>query len=348
MLDFVGVGDLHLDGKLRKYLPDLNSLILDEVRRVRTYAKREGVKLLVFYGDMCEYPHMSDEAKRLLLAFLMEDQDFMYIFILGNHDKENSETHSMQLFSDMCAFGLLPHVRVIEKPTTMFKKSDTPLRLLPWPSLDTRSDCLNVIHEEVKGAMWDHGRPVGSGHEVKDDCVAGHLHTPHRVGSVHFSGTLYQTSFGEKPKKFFHHVTWRSADEKKVIRKIPHQAAFQLINLVVTDYDDLQKIENNPMKLYKVFVQADVTLDADTFADKPNVVKTNSFKTKTELVALMEEEIKLDEEFGMENVLRLDTNLKDWLDGQTNVEQSLRERAYSKFEELYSANVNKPTKKDRP
>ena len=328
-----------MDGKLRKYLPNLNSLIFDEVRRVVAYAKRNGIKTLVFYGDICETPHMSLEAHRLLLAFIMEYPDFEFIFDLGNHDTENSETHSMQLFTDMQGFGLLPNVRIIEKPTTLFRKSGTPLRILPWPSLDTREDCLNVIHEEVAGATWDHGRPVGSGTVIEHDCVAGHLHTEQKVGSVNFSGTLYQTSFGEKAKKFFHHCTWHSPEEKKIIRKIPHVAAFQLINLVVESQKDIDSIENDPMKLYKVFVQTEVTLDADTFANLPNVVKTNSFKSKSELQALMREEIRLDEDFGMENVLSLENNLKDWLASNKSIDDGMRRRVFKKFKAIAAASA---------
>ena len=241
----------------------------------------------------------------------------------------------MQLFVDMIAYGVLPHVRVIEKPTTLFKKSGTPLRLLPWPCLDTSTDCLNVIHEEVAGSVWDGGRAVNSQHKIPKShvCVAGHLHTPQRVGSVHFSGTLYQTSFGEKSKKFFHHVTWSSEDSEKVIKCIPHKAAFQLVNLVVESAKDLESIVDDPMVLYKVFVHSDVTLEADTFANKPNVVKTNSYKSKVELVALLSEEIRLDEDFEMASVLSLESNLKDWL-SSAKIDDSLKKRAYKKFKQL--------------
>ena len=277
---------------------------------------------------------MSSEAHRLLLAFIMEHRDFQLIFLLGNHDTENSETHSMQLFADMCRFGLLPNVRIVEEPVTLFRKSGTPIRLLPWPSLDTRADCLNVIHEGVQGAVWDHGRPVDSGHVMKHDCVAGHLHTQHRAGKAWFSGTLYQTSFGEKPRKFFHHVTWASPDEAKVIRNIRHKPAFSLVNLIVNSQEDIDTIVDDPMVLYKVFVQSDVVLEADTFASRPNVVKTNTFKTKTELHALMKEEIRMDEDFGMENVLSLENNLKDWLQSNKNVDNDMRRRAFRKFKAL--------------
>ena len=30
-VSFIGIGDLHFDGKIRKYLPDLNSRIVHEV-----------------------------------------------------------------------------------------------------------------------------------------------------------------------------------------------------------------------------------------------------------------------------------------------------------------------------
>lgn len=344
MLEFIGCGDLHFDGKLRKYLPNLNSLIIDEVNRVLAYAKRNGVKLIVFYGDICDVPAMSDEARRLLLALLMDNHNFSFIFVLGNHDTENAEVHSMQMFVDMIKFGMMSHVRVIEKPTTLFKKTDTPLRLLPWPSLDTQADCLNVIHMEVAGSVFDGGRAVDSKHKVPKShvCVAGHLHTPQRVGSVDFSGTLYQTNFGEKPKKFFHHVTWNSADEKPVIKRVPHAAAFKLVNLVIENQNDIDSIEDNPLTLYKVFVHMDIALEADTFADKPNVVKTNSFKTKTELETLLSNEINLDQEFEMASVLSLDTNLKDWL-SNAKVDDDLKNKAYKKFKQISArigSNVN--------
>lgn len=335
MLNFVGCGDLHLDGKLRKYLPNLNSLILDEVQRVLSYAKRNGVKLVVFYGDICETPNMSDEARRLLLALLMNNPNFKFVFLLGNHDTENSEVHSMQMFVDMIRFGMLSHVTVIEKPTTIFKNTGTPLRLLPWPSLDTKADCMNVIHEEVANAVWDGGRAVHSTHKVPKShvCVAGHLHTPQRVGSVDYSGTLYQTSFGEKAKKFFHHVTWNSEEESPVIKRVPHVAAFKLINLVIESHKDLSLIEDNPMFLYKVFVQTEVALEAETFSSRPNVVKVNSFKTKTELETLLTNEISLDQDFEMSSVLSLKTNLKDWLQC-AKINDGLKKKAYIKFKEI--------------
>ena len=334
-LEFVGVGDLHLDGKLSRHLPDLNSRILCEVKKVLSYARRNGVPLIVFYGDICETPELSTEASRGLLQLLLQNADLQMIFLLGNHDRENSEKHSMQLFLDLAKGGVLPNLKVIETPTTLFKNTDTPLRLLPWPSLEVKKDCLNVIHEEVAGSVWDYGKSSTSSRTTGDCwCVAGHIHTSQKVGQVHYSGTLYQTTFGEKPKKYFHHVSWVSGDEAPLIKRIPHEPSFKLVNHVVSSLKDLSAIDKDPNILYKVFVQAEVTLETNTFAAFPNVVKVNSFKTKAELTSLIQEELRLDEEFEVTNLLSVETNLKSWL-LSADVEDKLRRKAYRKFVSMF-------------
>lgn len=318
-------------------MPDLNSRIIDEVDKVIVYARRNGVKLVVLYGDVCETPVMSKEAGILLLRHLLKNSDLRYIIDLGNHDTENAEHHSLQLFSEFCKYGLLPHVSIVEKPTTFFRKSGTPLRVLPWPSLDTREDCLNVLHEAVSGAVWDHGRPVDTAHKVKHWSVAGHIHTAQRVGKVDFSGTLYQTSFGEKARKYFHHVTWEDSASKPEIRRIRHYPNFKLVNLVIESKSDIDSIEQDPNVLYKVFVKDSVAFDATTFDKFPNVVKKNSFKTKTELQTLITEEIRLDEEFELPSVLSVENNLKDWL-SSANVEDGLKRAAFRKYKQLFNVN----------
>ena len=332
-LSFVGIGDLHLDGRLKRYLDNLNERILFEVSRVLDYARRNGVELIVLYGDICETPNISQEAARLFLRLLMENSSFKFLILLGNHDKENSEHHSLQLFTEMIQHGMLPHVRIIEKPITLYKKSGTPLRLLPWPHLDTDSDAINVIHEAVSGSHWDHGKAVDGAKEVKDFCVAGHIHTAQKIGNVHYSGTLYQTSFGEKPKKYFHHVSWED-DGLPTVRKIRHDPGFILENFVVETKADLSRLVADPNHLYKVFVKDTVVLDEDAFTPFPNVVKTNTFKTRLELEQLVVEELRLDDEFNLQGVLSVENTLVDWLDA-AKVEDALKRKVYRKYKSLF-------------
>lgn len=341
-LEFIGCGDLHLDGKLIKYLPDLNSRIMDEVKKVLEHARRKGVTLIVLYGDICETPHMSTEATSLLIELFLENPNFNFIVLLGNHDVENSETHSLQVLSKLRSYGVMKNVSIVDKPRTFFAHTSRPLRCLPWPSLDTQANCLNVIHEAVSGSTWDHGRPVDGAKKVKHTCVAGHLHTSQVCGSVHFSGTLYQTSFGEKEKKYFHHVRWGRDQDKPEIKRIRHYPSFTLRNLVVNSKEDLAVIDEprDSLVLFKVFVKSDVLLDADTFKNRPSVVKVNSFKTEVELRALVSEEIRIDEEFNDPSMMSVERTLDDWLKS-SNIEPSLKKRAKKKFTELFSVgNVN--------
>jgi DNA repair exonuclease SbcCD nuclease subunit len=337
-LHFVGIGDLHLDGKLRKYLPDLNQRIVSEVEKCFDYARRNGIKLVVFYGDICDVPHMSADAARSLVHLMTAHKDLQQVYITGNHDIESNEVHSMQLFIDLCATGVLPNVRVIDKPVTLFRKSGTPLRLLPWPSLDTEKEALNVIHEGVAGAVWDGGRPVESGKVIKHWTVGGHLHSNQVIGKVHFSGTLYQTSFGERPRKYFHDVRWDQPEDKPVIQSIKCNPGFKLINLKIETIDDLSKIEDNPNFLYKVFVQTDVVLDSNTFDGKTNVVKVNSYKTKTELEELIHEELRMDDEFDIEAAMSVETNLKQWL-LKAKADDTLKRAAFKKYRQITTSNV---------
>ena len=89
-LSFVGVGDLHLDSKIQKYMPEnVNKVIIDEVRNgpVR-HAVRNGIPFVVFYGDICDVPHMSSDASIQLMQLFFDHPGLRFILITGNHDVE--------------------------------------------------------------------------------------------------------------------------------------------------------------------------------------------------------------------------------------------------------------------
>lgn len=293
-IEFVGIGDLHLDSGLRQFIPDFNRFVCDEVRKVLDYARRNGITLVVLYGDICHRPTLSADAIENLLVLLGENTDLRFVFLKGNHDHATDEKNSLSVFKSACAAGILPNLRVVDKPCTLFQKTGTPLRLLPWPFSDTSEDCLNVLHLEVDGAAWDGGRKVSGGFSTDHVCVAGHLHTRQKVKSVHFSGTLYQTSFGEKPKKYFHHVVWED-DKLPQISCVRHHPSYMLHNLIVSTREDLDQISDDPHQLYKVFVAKDVVLQENDLA-RGNIVRHNFFSSKEELKVLIQTELELDDE----------------------------------------------------
>lgn len=291
MLSFVGVGDLHLDGGLSKYIPNLNEVILGEVRTgpIR-YAERNGIPLVIFYGDICHVPHMSTEATIGLIRLTSDHPNLRFIFYIGNHDVEYEGQHSLLLLKELVDKGALPNVRIVDEPTVMFEKQGTPINILPWPHFSVRKDMLNLIHVEVDGSQWDHGKAVESERTTSFHCVSGHLHTKQRVKNTHFCGTLYQTSFGEKPDKYFHHVRLTEG-EKPVVELVPHVPKYKLSNIVLAKKEDLDKLDKDQFHLYKAFVKSGADISADDLAQYPNIVKMNSFKTRQELTALLSEEL---------------------------------------------------------
>lgn len=328
----LGIGDLHFDGKLSKYIQNLNEVIADELRTAVAYATRNGISVVILYGDICDKSTMTDDAKEHFLRVIAENSHLKFVVIPGNHDFKDNGSCSISLLHFMAAAKWIPNLKICLKPTVLFEKQGTPINLQPWPGQETRNDCLNVLHIEVKGATWETGRVTHSEYSTKHLCVIGHIHKAQTIGSMHFSGTLYQTSFGEPPEKFFHDINWTGDKKTSTVELVPHSPKYTLINYVVNKASDVDDIEDDPFKLYKVFVKKSVVLPDNVFLHKPNVVKTSNFATKAELKALMVEELILDD-VSSEVSLRHEDVLRDWMT-VNKIEEDLAKRALKKLKEM--------------
>lgn len=319
----LGIGDLHYDGPLLKYVPDLNQVITEEVVSVIEANIREGIKFVVFYGDVGHRPVLSQEAHKCFLSVIKKYPKLRFIVVKGNHDEHDSGSCGLDLLQ-LLGEWFVPNLLVLtRKSKTIF---DGKLRLCPWPNKDVEIGPLNVLHLETFGSKMDTGREYEGAPKIvsKAQCVSGHLHTAQKTTNVDYCGTLYQTSFGEADAKYYHRITL--TESKHQVELVPHCPKYKLVNLVVNKQSDLNKIEDDKYTLYKLFVQKDVVLDAAV--DLPNVVKTNHYATKAELKALMHEELVLDD---ASNVVRFDSEqmLQEWLK-QNSVTEDLAERVLAK------------------
>lgn len=339
-LSFVGVGDLHLDSGMSKYITDLNTVILDEVRSgpIR-YAMRNGIPLLVFYGDICHTPHMSVDATIGLIRLIHDFPGLRFVFMIGNHDVEYEGRHSMLLLKELIEKQAIVNARVVDEPTVMFKNKGTPIQFLPWPHFDVNPDALNVIHVEVNGSQWDHGKAVESERETDALCVAGHLHTKQRVKNTHYSGTLWQTSFGEKPDKYFHHVSMIEGQGPSgvEVKLIGHSPKYRLSNAIIQKKEDLDALDTSPTHLYKAMVKAGADVSAGDLAEHPNIVKVNSFKTREELKALLAEDLLLQDTEVAVNDLNLMDALKRFM-MRASIPEKRAARTIKVFEGIIARN----------
>ena len=248
----VGIGDLHLTssvgkGGLSSYIKDHDDMVAREVTRVLRQAKKKGVKHVFLYGDLCEGTRMSYDAQLALLKILR--QDFEFHIILGNHDlfaEDPTLGHSLQLIQEF----IMPNVHVYTEPTVK-KIEGAWVNFLPWPFTDFDDKCLNVFHNYVKGAKTDSGRKIESGNASKASAVGGHIHTNHKVRNTHYSGTLYQTNFGESKDKFYHLIEY---DGSWNITNVPFKPEYTLHTVEVSTKKQLHALPRSEKDLVRLIL----------------------------------------------------------------------------------------------
>lgn len=349
MLEAVGIGDLHLDGKLATSIADFNRVITDEVRIVLEKARMHGVRVVFLYGDVCERSRLSQNAEGHLLQLFHDYSEMQFIIWKGNHDTEGPgplEPTSLDTFYRLAQLKYVPNIRVVlHEPTEFFTSTDHPIRVLPWPYKETKKGYLNLLHLECAGSKWETGREVSSTWSTKHLCASGHLHTAQQVGNMYFSGTLYQTTFGEDPDKFFHRIRWTGDQATSKIQLVRHLPKYLLRNAVVRSLEEYEtlvaEVKAAPKTtLWKVFVQSNkVLLPVNAFDGLDTIIKTNPFNTNKELAALIQDDLVLDDN-SAQAAQNTDEMLRLWFQ-RNQIGDDMVERATRKMTELRERGLHK-------
>ncbi len=337
--EFVGIGDLHLtddrgSGGLAKYIDDPNGYVMREVQRVIDWARERHVTHAILYGDICENPRMSYEGQLALIKTIEANSDINWWMILGNHDKvgaASSMGHSMQIIMK----ARLPNLKIFTKDRTV-EIEGVKVKFCPWPSTSFDPSALNIGHIEVKGSKSDSGRTMDSDELSISKAVVmmGHLHTRHRVRNTYYSGTLYQTNFGEQPKKYFHHVVFTSPEDYEVIA-VPFDSEYKLHNIVIETQADVDAMPRGEKDLLKVVVKDGSEV---IVPDLPNIVINKAFKTKAELQTILTEDLLQ----GSELVVRSEDFFAHWL-ANRDMEGPAKARTLQLRKEILSGNANTVT-----
>lgn len=329
-MECVGIGDLHLTdvegrGGLSNYIEKSDFYVMSEVSRVVKWAIEHHLSTVVFYGDVCESPRMSYEGQIAFRQLIVRYPQIQFVVYLGNHDKQARESdvgHSLQLIQ---LFNL-PNLKIIVTDT-IIKIDGQKVKVCPWPSTDFDARMLNFGHVEVYKSKTDTGRAMEDEKLSKSKAVVcmGHLHTPHRVRNTYYSGTLYQTNFGEPLPKGFHHIKWNSADDYEII-DVPFVPRYKLHNCVIETEEDVAALPDSKFDLIKLVVKdgADVTVP-----ERSNIVMTKVFKTKSDLVSILTEDLTA----GAELDFKTSDFFTQWLTEQS-VPLSLKKRARALRKEI--------------
>lgn len=288
MPELVGIGDAHFD-KLDSIIPDATPKITRCWRKVFKYAQDRAIPDVIFYGDIGEKHRLSDGAQCAILDTVLREEysDLRLHFILGNHDFSEDGQHSLT-WLEVIAKRLNKNFRVYTKQE-LIKIQGVPFNMLPYPFEETLKDHINVGHFEVKGSVRDNGKSIDEGPSSKHTTLMGHLHTKHRVRNTYFSGTLYQTNFGESMPKSFHHVKFDSAKDYEV-NDIAFKPPWELRNSMVSSMDDVKALAKESHILHKLFVKDGADVDINyVLQNYPNVVRHKAFKSKADLKQQIEE-----------------------------------------------------------
>lgn len=256
----IGVGDLHLTdsngkGGLATYITAEahDAMVADLViNQVLKYARKHGERHIILYGDLCENPRMSYSGQ-LALARIFDHKDFEFHLIPGNHDMFSSDPaagHSLQVIK---LWGR-KNVHVYAEPTDT-TIDDLEVRFMPWPHQKWSKSRLNVGHVDVKGSKTDSGRlnSKDTMSESNATIVMGHIHTNQVVRNTYYSGTLYQTNFGEAPEKFFHHITY---DDGWNVESVPVKPTYRLHTVEAESKADLKGVPVSEYDLVKLIVKS--------------------------------------------------------------------------------------------
>jgi DNA repair exonuclease SbcCD nuclease subunit len=323
MSKLIALGDLHLtdqhgSGGLAKYVEKPDEYVMSEVSRVVKWGLKHDVLDYVFEGDICENPRMSYEAQLAFARCLRRYPDLQFWLIPGNHDKvgrDSAEGHSLEIIKEMRIKNLK-----ICLTDEVVQIGRTKVKMCPWPSTAFDPKMLNIGHVEVRGSKTDSGRKMEGEELSKSQAVVlmGHLHTPHKVRNTHYTGTLYQTNFGEPLPKGFHYVEWTSRDDHEITH-VPFDPKYKLHNCVIESEDDIKALPRSETDLIKLVVKdgADVVVPQWS-----NIVVTKVFKTKNDLVSILTEDLLN----GHELVIRSSDYFNKWLGAQT-IPQALKVRA---------------------
>ena len=184
---------------------------------------------------------------------------------------------------------------------------------MPWPCEDFNPKALNVAHVDVPGAKTDSGRAVTKGIVSKAPSVIGHIHTMQKVRNTHYSGTLYQTNFGEAQDKYFHHIKFEDGEWQ--VENVPSKPKYILHTVEAKTRKDLARLRKTLPEaelanhLIKVILLEGNNITATDYEDL-NVVKTVSVNSDRELVLARIEDLTEG------SAIDLSTNefFQEWLD----------------------------------
>jgi len=281
------IGDLHLDAH-KSYAPNLYKQQLRSLRNAFRLIVKEGGQEVFLLGDVFDKPHPPNYLVIALRRLLYKFRDHLHIHIVvGNHDWESTEHHSLQWYEDLAGTGLF-NFTVYTEPQVI-KLAGMKLFVCPHPFiLDAPAKvdwCLG--HFAWNGASADNGFMLKNDNAPKGRWVLGDLHM-HQSGNRYvYAGSLTQILWDEKLPKG---ILRLDADDWEFV---PIKPTYELDSIEVAKDEDLRAV--TPGKLWQLRTVGDYVLPSDFKRKHHEVIDIKPARRRKDLrshVLLQEEDTK--------------------------------------------------------
>ena len=296
------IGDLHLgcyknifSGVSHPKIFTLHSddVIYDCIRQAHEYAVDQGIRHIVFLGDIFDTPFPDQYEQMYCINMLISLKPINVHIILGNHDYSSKLANSLILSKFAAHIASLDHVRIYHTPESG-NIDGVPVNFLPWPhnkkpSSQTKNS-VNFAHIEIPGSVSDSGKVFTEGYKIKrnnDFWIIGHLHTYQKYKNVIYPGNLLQKNFGESLPKGFLHAKISSRNDLITVksRLVPTSPYIELVNAHIKTPADLTKVKENTeisgvIRLYKLFLY-DFEIPKDIIAQHTNIIYHEKIRGKS-------------------------------------------------------------------
>lgn len=301
------IGDIHLD-KMDGVLGEGANDILDSmIRPVIVRLVNAGVDVIIYLGDVFHYSTVSESAMNVILRTLSDFPDVTFRFLGGNHGYSRSaraSANSFRFFQSMQNNGFLGNALFITEPYNEVIDG-VPLFYCPYPYHSVAdavagrvegatweaptAKSIVLAHFTRKGCVGDYGHVLKSdGHEPDEGdphiYISGHIHQAQVMEScnTYYPGTLYQTTFGESPKKGYaiaDVTARRGAVDTFEWTWIPLKQKFLLKTLHCADASELPEYKE---RVYYKIVASDLQLPRNYLQNNPNVTISHVRSSKVE------------------------------------------------------------------
>lgn len=295
-MKFIHCADIHTGAPA--YVPDNLERTEKVVHAIFSIAAERDIKTVVIAGDLFDLAYPTNEQchfmERTLLGY--DAAGFHIIAISGNHDLIDQRGETAIRYLDIMYEQGRFHNSVITERTVYHQIDDTIFILLvhkPKLFKSTLAEAINnlkncsieldyknvvvVAHELIKGSFLDNNCQSKHGEELDNQnspfityYAFGDVHKQQKIGPrAYYSGSPYQTKFGEEPRKGILIVDTDDPDNPEFV---PIKSK-QLV--IVTSKDDIPEDSYVKLKATK--------LDLDNQDLPDNVLRTEYAREEVEL-----------------------------------------------------------------